>query len=449
MAEVDWIKVEGSVTIQDAINTLVGGGTGGVVYIPPGEHLISSTIDVPYAALNPLYNPNRPVTLLGDGAGATVIKSTGGLTASLLHAKRPYTNIEGIMFDGTGLAGAVVTSGGASGDTRHINFRDCVIRGGGAQSLKVPGGATINIQCSYERCVFADNGATAAVEIEERNTTHRFRNCQFTNFRGNAVRLTRCEGISFHDCVFDTNLAPQTGPYVLSDGAQACRVVNCVFDEGAVNPTARYYFLDLRNGSNGWTVLNPVFVRRSLAVPDPSLAQAGRIGLAGACYGVVIIDPVIRMPVGVAVPNLHFDIQQSESECVIVGGFAEVGEPPATTKFPIELTDASRRTAWISHRRWRIPRLTLAETAGVTPREGDLIVRDGWSPMTWSTQSPAASWIPLTVNRYANQAALQAIDAADVNEGMLVWVDDDGQGAGALRVCVSLAPRTFSKVTLV
>jgi hypothetical protein len=494
MSQVEWARVNVGDNIQNAINSLAL-ANGGVVYLVPGEHTVSATLELPYPwqsippdttpPVRPVdwqYNPLKPIALLGDGANATTIKCASGFAGPLFRVGRPFSSISGITFDGAGLTlGATVEIAGTflSGkiaDTRRISFRDCIIKNGKVQCLKISGGPGLPISTlnSFERCVFTSNGSGALVEIQEGVIAQEFRNCTFASFKGYGVLLVQCEGASFYDCLFDS--AAEYGSleaFLLSNQSRYCQVFNCVFDEGST-PTSppddpsvigRRWFIDLfsdvapARGSNGWTIAGCQFIRRSAANAN---AQAIRVGRTGPSWGVVVIDPVIRMPAEIApaIPGLQIDIQNPVvplnydelTQCVVVGGMCEVGDPPGSTKHPFDLTtsDASLKTAWIGHRRWRIPQSPTSQNPSLsTLRAGDLLSRpsrslEAFSEAKAGVPGSAASWIPMTVNRYTDLAALNGVTTQSINLGALAWVDSPGE----LRVCTNLSPLTWSKVTL-
>jgi hypothetical protein len=270
--------------------------------------------------------------------------------------------------------------------------------------------------------------------------------------------------VSFYDCLFDTAKDGGTQPFLYSDRASANQLVNCVFDEGVDPVTARQWFVYLEPGSNGWTIVGTQFIRRSTVDAD---AKAIRVGASAsaACYGVLVADPIIRVPAAILPPPLQIQIQRVDpgpySECVVLGGYVEAGSSPTVTRFPLDLTDSSIRTSWIGHRRWRMPQVTLAESqsAGMSPlRLGDLLTRNevglkGLEARSEAT-SPGPSGVPLTVNRHADLNALQTIDPALLNLGSIAWVNNDGTGNGALMLCTAVSPtppsptHVWKKITL-
>ena len=139
------------------------------------------------------------------------------------------------------------------------------------------------------------------------------------------------------------------------------------------------------------------------------------------------------------------------------GGTRSASRGIAGDSILVALTDDSLKTAWISHRRWRMPQVSLEESQlpGISvPRLGDMITRtgQGLEARTEAT-APGPSGIPLTVNRYANLAALQ-IPPELLNLGTIAWVNNDGTGNGALMLCIGVSetppspPHTWKKITL-
>lgn len=310
MAQVNWQRVDPGQSIQAAINDLANLPTlnGGMVYLPPGNHEITATLELPYPPGTPptdwYYNPTKPISILGDGANATVIKRASSFSGPLLRCRRPFSSISGITFDGAnagvGDTSAVIEVGGATAEVRGINLRDLIVKNGPFQCVKILGGpspATVSALNSFERCVFTNNGAGSLVEIQSRNTAQEFRACQFVGFQGNAVLLTQAESVSFYDCLFASPLSGSQA-FLLSDQAGLSQLVNCVFDDGSYAGTTLRWFVDLSANSNGWSILGCNFIRR---VPSSNLlAQSIRVGSSslGPCFGILIVDPVITNAFG-------------------------------------------------------------------------------------------------------------------------------------------------------
>jgi hypothetical protein len=212
------------------------------------------------------YNPLRPVSIIGDGPNATIIKRSGTWSGPLLRVKRPFATISGIAFDGANGTGsdAVIETGGAGGDVREINFRDCIIKNGPAHCLKVLGGvapAPINILCSYDRCTFSNNGSGALVAIGKRDAQHVFRRCTFTDFIGSAIDLDESEGIGFYECLFARQVGASGSYFLARRNSSSGRLVGCTFDED-VAPLARQWFIELGGGCKGWSIVGCRFIRR-------------------------------------------------------------------------------------------------------------------------------------------------------------------------------------------
>jgi hypothetical protein len=171
------------------------------------------------------------------------------------------------------------------------------------------------------------------------------------------------------------------------------------------------------------------------------------------CFGIAIVDPVVRMPAGstVLVPQIRIQNPvanadlSNQSQVVVLGGYSEVGDPSSPTKKFLDIDDHSAKTAWIGHRQWRVPQTAIGSPLPTGLRLGDMVARPGGGLEAFSEReipSASESWIPTTVNRYKDQATLDALDPGSINLGTLVWVDD----ISALRVCTKLDPLTWKTV---
>jgi hypothetical protein len=67
--------------------------------------------------------------------------------------------------------------------------------------------------------------------------------------------------------------------------------------------------------------------------------------------------------------------------------------------------------------------LKTSENPTLNRRLGDLITRAGRGVEMWNgLAAPDGSWIPITVNRYADQTALNGVPSESKNLGTLAWV---------------------------
>ena len=414
--------------------------------------------------LGPFYDPAPPITLLGDGPNVTKLVRNNNQPPpagngfvplgspwpygdALLSIRRSFTTVAGLSIDnaGAGSSGGMVIIGNVpsptqpspppspSGNLRNITLRDLILRNNSSYVLRIVGGlepAPIQILCSYERLVLGGNLANALLRIETRNTTQEFRQVQFTSFVGKAIELEGCEGVSFHECLADTGLTNNPLiPFLGATEARNCQVMNCLFAEGdSPLPTVTRWFIDLGANCNGWTILGTRFVRR---IVGDSSAKAIRVGASGQpCFAVVIIDPVVSLVAGVPESQFPIELRDSATECMIIGGLTEIG----TSKKPMDFVDPTTKSAWIGHRRWRVPTLSNIESDAITTNRhhGDIQVRLGQGVHAFS--GLGSTWIPMSVNRVPNESVMNGIAASAKDKGTMVWVDTPSGANSHLRI---------------
>jgi hypothetical protein len=151
---------------------------------------------------------------------------------------------------------------------------------------------------------------------------------------------------------------------------------------------------------------------------------------------VVIIDPMISLPLGASSTQFPIELRDPLTECLIMGGFTEVG----ATKVALDLTDPTTKSVWIGHRRWRPPMLNNTEVEQVTSNRhlGDILVRVGQGVHAYSARGPGGSptnpWLPMSVNRVPDESTMNGISASAKDRGTMVWVDSPSAGNSNLRV---------------
>ena len=93
-----WINASDFASIQDAVDRL--SATGGTVYIPKGTYDKNSVPAYEGGLLLP--NQSKPVHLVGDGPGLTILKANSTDTvADMLQVYCPYATVTGLTLDGT------------------------------------------------------------------------------------------------------------------------------------------------------------------------------------------------------------------------------------------------------------------------------------------------------------------------------------------------------------
>jgi len=404
---------------------------------------------VPYAADSAPYDFAPTIHLFGDGPDNTIIeRASGAATFDLLTIRRGFTTVVGMTFDG-GVGSASSGHGIVIGEVhvpgvndgrvyRRIQLRNNVVRNCAQLGLYVRGGLAagqpenlqppISIQGSYTDCIFGGNKSTAIL-IEKRNTTHFFRGCVVTDFKGHAVHLDGCDGVNFSSARFVQNLTGAT-EFAYLTGARACHFDGCWFEEtdGTGTPS---WFMYLDTACTGTTISGTSFVRKR------NVGKAIAVGATGACNGVTILNPRIHLQGGLLAGDNQIWIL-SGSETAILGGILEIETPQAPPSPPtfeyraIEINDASNRSALLApNRRLRLPRLTstdIGQFVASNLRTSDLINRqisDGRIGTGLEALSGSGQWLPVTVNRYPNVGALSSVTSRD--RGTLAWADTEGR----------------------
>lgn len=221
------------------------GSYGGVVHVPSGIYLLDSGLRFP-GNDNP--NLNAQVTLQGDGINSTVIY-TNTPNLDLVTVARSHVSIKGIYFQGSqqqGTGRGIVISNPVNGKVLDsIHLEDVYVAATEREALYVPDGFPhllsqpaydrISVVTSYLRCWFDSNmvADSGLAYIGRWNTTHRFTECQFTNFKGRAVCLHGADGTSFRDCIFEAG--DNSRPYVEGVGATSTLLDHCWFEDHATS----------------------------------------------------------------------------------------------------------------------------------------------------------------------------------------------------------------------
>ena len=197
--------------IQQAILDCIAAG-GGRVQIPTGTYrletgLVIPRIDYPVQVLTPA------VELVGEGVNATTIYTLVP-DVDLLTIARPNVRVSGMLLQGAAVQGTgrgVVISDPVNGSVlSRIALSDVYIAATGCEALYVPDGFPhllaqpaydrISVCCSYDRVTFDSNLGADLVRLGRFNTTHRFTQCNFTNFKGHALLLNGADTTSLRDC---------------------------------------------------------------------------------------------------------------------------------------------------------------------------------------------------------------------------------------------------------
>jgi hypothetical protein len=428
---------------SNPVNAAIGDARtsgGGRVYLPAGTYSLVSEITVPYDPDPSPYDFAPTIHLEGDGPDVTIVQRGGGAAIhDLLHIERSFTTVSGITFDGAGgipYTGHGIVIGqaynaGVNDDRvfRRIQLRNVTVRNAAQRSLYIRGGthpAPISILCSYADCLFSANQQPGhgGIIIESRNTTHFFSRVSVNLFKGVGIYLSECDGISFRDCHVEASTTNDY-PYIYLIGARSCRFEDCWFEESAVASPPPWFLLIDRDCS-GISATNCFFIRKQ------DRARAIGVGSAsGPCHGISIVNPLIRTTAAppASDPNPIW-IFNSETDCTLIGGVLQIGNPPYSYQH-IEIQDQARRSVHLApDRRLRLPQLSgtdITVLAAPNRRNSDVVYRDiaGIRTGTGLEAFNGTTWLPLTVNRYPDLNALNAEFSRD--RGTVAWIDDLGQ----------------------
>lgn len=402
------------------------------MYLPSGTYDLTGSLEIPWDSSV----PSRPIVLLGDGQNATSLRAPGPFGGpDLLLIRRSNVIVRAMTIDGRfptsvdSFRGVVID--GSVGPLSGIELADIIIRRTSSRALHVVPGPGQNVisRVRCRRCTFASNGRHGAVRIEPGAFGHGFLDCHIDFFGDVGMDLQGCEDILLHNCVIEAPAAlNSTQPYLRAVDVRNCQVINAWFEEPE-NHTESAWFIDLQEGCHGWTVMGPHFVRKTGVGGH---LRAVRVGTpSGPCLGVVILNPYLRRDSTEPPQPGHIEINNCASECLVVGGTVETGFNPIS-RFPLDVVDHSRKSGWIGHRRWILPRLDPSEDQTTGRHHGDLVARPGRGVEAWAAFANGPSWLPLTDNRVPTEDALLSI--VSKNRGSMAWVDRPPAGKKNLRV---------------
>ena len=132
--------------IQSAIDILDGTASGGVVYFPPGEYLVTSALTYQQTGTSAV---NPGVSFIGDGRRTSKITYSGtsgfclnikGAASMAVSATGRLGLIEGINIKGLGFTGTGETSGNTDGGIyvqgyNHLLIEDCLVTSFGQDGI--------------------------------------------------------------------------------------------------------------------------------------------------------------------------------------------------------------------------------------------------------------------------------------------------------------------------
>lgn len=313
-------------TIQAAIDACAASlRGGGIVHVPPGAWVLNSGL---VFADNPSPNLIPQITLAGDGINVTTIY-TNTPNVDLVTIARSNVHLKGIYFQGSqqsaGTGRGIVISNPINGRVLNgIHMEDIQVAATEREALFVPDGFPhdvsrprfdgISILCTYDRCWFDSNLAPAAqlVYLGAWNTLHRFTHCNFTNFKGRAVRIAGMDTVSMRECLFEAG--DNASDWVVAAGSMAGSLDRCYFEDHG-EATAPTYFVRIGAQSHGWDVNRCTFRRH--AGTDPKAVR-----VTGGSRDVTVNRPHVLTLGGI--PNAPaVVIDGAGTQCEVIGGIAQ------------------------------------------------------------------------------------------------------------------------------
>jgi hypothetical protein len=330
--------------------------------------------------------------------------------------------------------GGGVVIGGGPRTVSGVVMRDCIVRWTTDYALNI-GAAAQGV--FVERCVFANNAASGLVLLGPGCKDINFTECTFDFFVGTAVELRGCQNVSIvGGNIESASLASSMAPYLAATDAVDCHLRHVWFEEPG-NATATPWFVDLGRGCHGWTMIGCYFVRKNNVDGTVKLMRLGACSgeSAGPVVGVTVLNPFAHTNYTAEGLPGQIEINDSSSEVCVLGGMIEGGFPGPNDpgRYPVNIRDATSKSTWIGWRQSRPPLVGVSETPN-TGRLGDLLARPGRGLEMWNALTASPSWLPASVNRYANEPALAEIPATSKNRGTLVWIDAPATGTTNLRV---------------
>ena len=282
-----------STILMDPTQDLVGAieslpATGGDLQLGPGTYTISSTIRL-----------DRPIRLRGAGMGATIIRMDTTLAAyndsDMVRITSRYVSIEDLKLHGTGKSGlgrGVVIQSRIADAIWKISMRNVTVDStsnsclyfpnagilSGRDSLDISTGANSVILSSFENCWFKENKSGDEVYIGWQHTTLTFKDCSFSRYINNGIRLeyafgnnfiggnveeqlgNGATGVNIHNSAnnrfenvwFENTTAFQSDwPFTLGGLSSGNVIRNCDFNYGSANVGVHNPRMIVVGGANG------------------------------------------------------------------------------------------------------------------------------------------------------------------------------------------------------
>jgi hypothetical protein len=226
---------------------------GGEIYLPAlhdaqgnvRPYVIESTLTI-----------TKPVRLVGDGRGATILQPAGANPRyHLIDVRTSSVQIQGMTIDGradtpTGFDGVQVNGLGVSGRlAQHCVLRDVEITRAGRNALRTRDA----IIFEADNCQFIfSQGDGAHLDRGDgelsTTTTMRFLNSAFSQNAGRGVYLPRNGvGITFFGCVFEGNdggTGPTEGAGLTARTILRLELYSCYFEDPPPGGSAQYLYFE-------------------------------------------------------------------------------------------------------------------------------------------------------------------------------------------------------------
>lgn len=227
---------------------------GGAIYLPA---LHDSLGNVRPYVLDATLTISKPVRLVGDGRGATILVPSGANPRyHLLDIRTSSVQIERMSIDGmatreTGFDAVQVNGLGVSGNlVQHCVLRDVEITRAGRNALRSLDAIIFeadNCQFIFSQSdgAYIDRGEDPA---QSTTTTMRFTNSAFSQNAGRGVYLPRNgAGITFYGCVFEGNAGgsgPRDGAGLTARSILRLELYSCHFEDPPAEGGSQFLYFE-------------------------------------------------------------------------------------------------------------------------------------------------------------------------------------------------------------
>lgn len=394
----DVVNAKEYATIQAAISALPS--TGGTVFAPEGVYS-SETF--------PIVIPRgKPVRLVGAGMERTIIRCAA--TETVIRIEADYGAVEEMTIEGPGIAAARhgITIGSPSAVVLHPRLRNVLVRKAARWSIQLDDVGTSSQFGLFSGLICTDNADVAnggGIYVGAGCARHRFEGCVVSSYRNYGIQCNGNTALTFVDSSIHSPLTDSQPAFRIT--SSLVLLLERLFFSRAAG-TKRFIAMDGENRSI--TISQCRFERTGAGNPFA-------IDVGGISRGVLILNPEMTCNQAAAGTD-HIAFGGSLNEPILIGGvFSALGGFQ-----PIQVSDGTSKSLMLYTNKVRVPRLTKGEIDAI-PDEiaGDLLFRTSLGPEVYN----GTNWLPMTVNRYADDAALIAETHRD--KGTLAWVDMPGE----------------------